>query len=465
LNLIKNMESNTELNCPMADGNKTLAITLMALALAAGAMPATGQAKKKTEEKPAPTLRAISVYEWTGPMDKPTASRIVPVAVYDGEQLQDGTVYLSRPEPMAIAPQVEYEVQQSGHPVQLFAVQNAARIEGNWVGVGAPLPLPVEKKQRQKQIQKIDDFGESDRPVLHRKHAAKSTDDKSKSGGDEGQPSAAQADDPDRPKLHRKTDAGSGDATTPGTQPTATDSDRPVLHHAEPKPDTSKVSDEEIDPNRPRLRRGMMGEQKLELTPGLKGLPADMDQAVAVSDAANRTEHLWKYHWADAGEEEKLKSALEAIAREAMGMTPPPVVKKPVKPGVKTARTKPSTVPAEPPALGDENFKCYELTYNSNATLVLTATNDLTGKDAKYITLIAQPDLYGNPLVVLKQVTDLSHLDERPRMRLIDAVDAMADHRGELLFELRTTEERQFALYRMARGTAEKIFTTGTPQN
>ncbi len=442
----------------MRGGSKTLTIALIAVALAGGALPSYGQAKKKSEEKPAPTLRAISVYEWTGPMDKPTASRIVPVAVYDGEHLQDGSVYLSRPEPMAIAPQVEYEVQQSGHAVELFAIQNAVRVEGNWVGVGAPRPLPVEKKPRQKQIQKIDDFGESDRPVLHRKHAAKKTEESTT----ESAPSKEPADDPDRPKLHRKSDAGSGDAATPGTQPSQTDGDRPVLHR--PKPEASKVNEEEIDPNRPRLRRGMMGEQKLELTPGLKGLPDDMDQAVAVSDAASRAEHLWKYHWPDADSEEKLKTALEDIARDAMGMTPPPV-KKPLKPGVKTTKTKQPAVPAEPPALGDENFKSFELTYNSSATLVLTATNNLKGKDAKYITLIAQPDLYGNPLVVFKQVTELLHLDEQPRMRLIDAVDAMADHRGELLFELRTSEERQFALYRVVRGRAEKIFTTAAPQN
>jgi hypothetical protein len=77
------------------------------------------------------------------------------------------------------------------------------------------------------------------------------------------------------------------------------------------------------------------------------------------------------------------------------------------------------------------------------------------------VTLIAQPDLYGNPLVLLKNVTDASHLDETPQMRLVDAVDALADNRGELLFELRAAGQRQFALYRVLRGTAEKIFATG----
>ena len=49
-------------------------------------------------------------------------------------------------------------------------------------------------------------------------------------------------------------------------------------------------------------------------------------------------------------------------------------------------------------------------------------------------------------------------------MRLVDAVDALADNRGELLFELRGATQRQFALFRVLRGTAEKIFVTGGGQ-
>jgi hypothetical protein len=53
-------------------------------------------------------------------------------------------------------------------------------------------------------------------------------------------------------------------------------------------------------------------------------------------------------------------------------------------------------------------------------------------------------------------------------MRLVDAVDVLADNRGELLFELRGATERQFALYRVLRGDATRIFVSdadaiGTP--
>jgi hypothetical protein len=61
----------------------------------------------------------------------------------------------------------------------------------------------------------------------------------------------------------------------------------------------------------------------------------------------------------------------------------------------------------------------------------------------------------------MKSVTDAAHLDDNPRMRLVDAVDAMADNRGELLFELRGLTERQFALYRVLRGQAARLFITG----
>jgi len=45
-------------------------------------------------------------------------------------------------------------------------------------------------------------------------------------------------------------------------------------------------------------------------------------------------------------------------------------------------------------------------------------------------------------------------------MRLVDAVDAQADNRGELLFEMRGDTSRSFALYRVVRGRAEKLFAS-----
>jgi hypothetical protein len=126
-----------------------------------------------------------------------------------------------------------------------------------------------------------------------------------------------------------------------------------------------------------------------------------------------------------------------------------------------TRRTTKPVPPAELAPLLDERFTAFELTYGSEATLVLTAHTDAPPGQQKFVTIVAQPDFYGNPQVVLKTVTDAAHLDDNPRLRLVDAVDALGDNRGELLFEMRGATQRQFALFRIARGQAEKLFVTG----
>ena len=103
----------------------------------------------------------------------------------------------------------------------------------------------------------------------------------------------------------------------------------------------------------------------------------------------------------------------------------------------------------------------FELAYGAGATMVLTAHVGDDPATQKFVTLVAQPDLYGNVLLLLKSVTDTAHLDETPRLRLVDAVDVLGDNRGELLFELRGATQRQFALYRVLRGRAERLFVTG----
>jgi hypothetical protein len=216
------------------------------------------------------------------------------------------------------------------------------------------------------------------------------------------------------------------------------------------------------DPDRPRLMRGKSSGGNLQVVPSLMGLPPDMRQSVAVSDAKSLPEHSWDYAWANPDDEAAMKSALEDIARNALSLSPPPPKAAPKQTASqKTAHKNPKPAPPPPAPLVDEQFRVFELAYGSGATLVLTAHTGGSFAQQKFVTLIAQPDLYGNQLVLLKSVTDGAHLDDAPRMRLVDAVDAMADNRGELLFELRGATQRQFALYRVLRGQAEKLFVSG----
>ncbi len=452
-------------------GRRILSIgpAILAMAGLIAAAPAgaqyPGQLTKTTKD--APELRAIAVLEWTGDAGKPKASRLVPVAVLADGQLQDGGIYLARPEPLALAGEVEYQLMQNGKTVGLYDIRNAGQEQGSWVGYGSWKPLPKVKPKPFLQdlaVTRIEDE-EGDRPILHRKHH---TDDaptgKGGNGGSAGGSKSGTAPDPDRPTLHRR---GSNDDTASSGSTPAEDPDRPKLKKSKKKQTADEAYVDSVpndtDPDRPRLIRGKHDVDALKVVPGLMGLPPDLHQAVAVSDAKNRPDHPWSYSWANPADEAKMKLALEDIARTALGLNPPPApaAKPAPKRSASQKKAKPVPPPAAPAPLVDEQFRVFELAYASGATMVLSADSGGPLAQEKFVTLIAQPDLYGNILVLLKSVTDGAHLDETPRMRLVDAVDAMADNRGELLFELRGATQRQFALYRVQRGQAEKLFVSG----
>lgn len=221
------------------------------------------------------------------------------------------------------------------------------------------------------------------------------------------------------------------------------------------------------DPERPRIFRGKSAGIDAPVLPTLVGRPAGMRQEVAVSDRQNQPLHVWDYIWANPADENKMLADMEDLARTALGLNPPSAAAD--KPAAKTAFNHNTAQPAPgnhldeatPTSLPNEQFRVFELAYGSGATMVLSAHTDGDGAQQKFVTLIAQPDLYGNVTVLVKSVTDAAHLDDTPRMKLIDAVDAMADNRGELLFELSGATQRQFALYRVLRGKATQLFVSG----
>jgi hypothetical protein len=461
-----------------------------------------GQVAKSNKE--APELRSIAVLEWTGEADNSKASRLVPVAVLDQGQLQDGGIYMARPQPLALAGEVEYELERNGLPVGLFDIKNAGQEQGSWVGYGAWKPLAKpQPKPSAKELARIkieDEDAESDRPILHRKHHA--DEDATGANKESERPaSASPSTDPDRPTLHKKSQSDSDSQNSAPESKTSSDSnpapdpDRPTLHKqdstdstASPAPaddpdrpvlkKSKKKKPEDVgrvdslpdvtDPDRPRLKRGKSTGSGLDVLPSLMGIPADMQQAVAISDVRTRSEHSWTFTWSNPEDETAMKASLEETARGLLGLNPPPPAPAPSK-SASRRKAKPETpsesptspTPPTPRPLVEENFRAFELAYNSGATLVLTARTDAPLAEQKFVTLIAQPDIYGNVMVLLKYVASGGHLDDTPRMRLIDAVDALADNRGELLFELRGATQRQFVLYRILRGQAEKLFVSG----
>ena len=152
---------------------------------------------------------------------------------------------------------------------------------------------------------------------------------------------------------------------------------------------------------------------------------------------------------------------MEDLARAALGLNPPPAPRPSPRPNAPRPRL---TRPPSP--LRHRLPLRFSMSNSASSSWPMVPeppwfsprTPTAPGGQQKFVTLIGQPDLYGNVAVLLKNVTDAAHLDDTPRMRLVDAVDAMADNRGDLLFELRGATQRQFALYRVLRGDATRIF-------
>ncbi len=428
-----------------------------------------GQIKQNQQDQ---TMRAVAVLEWTGDEAHPKASRLVPVALYDGQDLQDAGIYMARPAPLALSSEVEYELKENGKTTGLFVVNSAGQEQGSWIGFGAWKPLSKPKVSAPVAKLDKDEWGNDndDKPVLHRKqHNDKQTSGKG-SGGDSG--TNAPASDPDRPTLHKKT--SDDNSASGGTA--APDPDRPTLKKKTERAEASQTPVDEghvesvrtlSDPDRPKLLRGKPAEQGGTVLPTLMGLPAEMHQVVAVSDAKNRPEHVWSYSWANPEDASNMKAAMEDIARDALGLSQPaheaPKAKATSARTTSAARKKIALppVPPAPALLHDEQFRVFELAYGAGATMVLSARTEGVGAKQRFITLICQPNIYGKVTVLFKNVTDAAHLDDTPRMRLVDAVDALADNRGELLFELRGATQRQFALYRVLRGQVTRLFVSG----
>ncbi len=339
-----------------------LAFFLPALAAQAQYSGKVGGAEKKT------VLRATAVYEYTGALAKPNASRLVPVVVWDGVQYQPGGLYLARPEPLAIAPGTQYELQKGGIPAGLFNVSSAAKLtEGGWVGLGrfqseAP-PPPIAKLKPSKKLPVLTGgsgkgkagqdtpAGTEDRPTLHRKADSGSTTAPSTpapSASDNGPTlhrrdtpdSGTSQGDPNQPTLHRKDTSESGTSAEPDPdRPTlhssgtsaagaAPDPDRPTLHrHA----DSTAATVTAPDPDRPHLRYGASEDDNARVQPALLEDKASagvtspgatalgtIADAVAVSDTDTGEPHPYAYAWPTPQAQADAQTAMHALALRAL---------------------------------------------------------------------------------------------------------------------------------------------------
>ena len=526
-----------------------------------------GQTHKVTA--PESVVRAVGVYEWTGDLTKPKASRLIPVSLFIEGHIEDAGVYVARPVPFALLTGNVYELQDAGiakgtlelsyarHMQSIDRATGDEAYDDGWFGYGT-FRAPAAPKRTSTTLRasktpsaitsSASDSGkphltnksgdattpatdssasgasttDPDRPTMKRRS---SDSDSSASSGTQSAGSTP-ADDPDRPTMKRRTaDAGSdtsGASTTAQTsgstpaddpdRPTmkkrssdtsdttadsgstksgsdpADDPDRPTLKRRSPEEakkqrakeddaaSVSAVGSLNDDPNRPNLHRGKPASAMTEADlPKLSGLPQDLHQMVAVSDAKNRDPHEFARPWEDAAEKAAVLGKMQTMARAQLAAygsakAAPATASAASSPAAKRApatrtthRAATSATPA-PVTLLDEDLKGYTLSYGGAATYVYSAHTAGTGADLRYVTVVAQADALGELKPAMQSVTDAAHLDRAPWMRFVDVVDVEASNRASMLFEMRGQNARQFALYRVIADRPEQIFLTGTTQ-
>ena len=118
-------------------------------------------------------------------------------------------------------------------------------------------------------------------------------------------------------------------------------------------------------------------------------------------------------------------------------------------------------------AITDFEVRAFDLDYNSSPTIVLTAKLPVTGATAPpgftyFATVVARVDINDQPQKLFSSATDTRHLDAFPRYELIDAVDADANGRGDLLFRQYSDVGITYGLYRVSAYQLEKIFEGGS---
>jgi hypothetical protein len=132
--------------------------------------------------------------------------------------------------------------------------------------------------------------------------------------------------------------------------------------------------------------------------------------------------------------------------------------------------------------LEDTSMRAFDPDYSNEPDLVFHAHCSISGRAAAvrgrrpasakpeenhgeaWVTVVARVDLYGEPRQLFASVTDTKHLDEVPRLELIDAVDADGDGRGELLFRELTESAKAFVVYRVGADKLYPLFEGGSGQ-
>jgi len=457
------------------------------------------QTQAQTNKKPAKRgPRAIGVIEFL----PKGGTRLVPIALWIDSRYYDASFYGANPEPIALAPETLYQAMSYGEPTGWFTVTTPKQVNGNWVADGQWKPQSAfdlkvaeqaAKQSKKKASSQISD--DAGPPVLRRSPSSSSPESESSGGNQDNAPPpsggstpSTQAsnpspsrDDTDRPTLKNSTPPPSGIASRPTlgddsspanpltASPTASssdenDPDRPVLHRGKPapQPNTSTAATVAAKPN------AATAESAAPAAPPRKASAAGNYSQPgrsypAISDAGSYETRSLLYAMTPAEKDERGQPMLALALEEVRNFASKRAAAAPAKASAK-APSRPSNFVAT-----DYDLRAFDLDFSNSPTLVLTAKVPAPGGkpaqggklDNYFVTVVARVDINGQAQKIFSSVTDDNHLDAFPRLEIIDALDADANGRGDLLFRQHSDTSVSYALYRVYPYQMVKVFEGG----
>ncbi|MGA9642617.1 MAG: hypothetical protein WBQ72_14565 [Terriglobales bacterium] len=438
-------------------------------------------------------------------VSKSGKARMIPIAIMMNGKFFDAGAYKADPVPMALDFGIVYEAFRAGVSEGLFTITQPGQLNRAWIAEGTWLPAGVKPPETTHKYSApvIDEGEKDDRPVLHRRTGGEADKDETKPAANSGtgsppttptsstttsSPSSTGKDSSQStpPANSAPPNSASANSTASGGNKTA---DAGASKTAEAN--SAKRSEYEQppnDPNRPILRRGKpdpnlhhepfvdfdetdVAEAGKNAGASAAGadkntgkdattVPAPVLTVVAISDAAGPDPRPYTYDLKPAEEaiyrNKMLDLAAEQLRRSAHSSSNSPNTNAASAKTSATAHKKTADAKAAKPQFEDVKLRIFDLSNSNEPVLVLSARTPVPAAGSpgsqlpQEITLIARTNLEGELLKLFFAQTDSRHLDMRPRMELIDAVDADGDGRGELLFRRIFDSGSAYAIYRVA---------------
>jgi hypothetical protein len=460
-----------------------------ALAVALLAPIAPAQRNAKVPQGP----RAVGVVVWrsdgttSSGKAKPLTPFLVPVTFYYQRRFFDAGLYKATPRPMALDSDTIYETQRTGEPVGLFTVDAAVRTDGTWIANGRYKDTTVPEAPKKKKYDASKDSDEGPPKLRYPKASDNKPAAEQKPTADNDS-SAASSAPADSKSSGSSSGSGSGDEgggpprlKRAGTPETKTDS----AAHPSPKEGERLGHPQTAAAPEGKGAEATTSKPAETKPPAAPAAPAKAGEfLVAVSDAKSPLPRDFAFRWSPE-EQQRLTREMRGLAAEEIaryaeqryGYKPSAPAAAPR--GAKTA------APTVSDALDDFSVRAFDLDTDNYPELVVSASRKLpvtiaSGVPASvetfYVTFAVRVELNPNGSDKLTRMltynTDDRHLDQFPRMELLDAVDADGGGVGDLLF--RTTGLRWnpqepstwgFRLYRPGPDKLEKVFDSAGMEN